>query len=290
MISALSLFISALHLGTAVQTPATQKLEVARVSDRKPNRMGKVLVLMYHRVEAKESNMVRSIENFKSDLHRLYKMGFRPVTLHEYVTNTMQLPRGASPVVFTWDDSASSQFSFLPDGTIDPNCAVGIWEDFAKTRSDFPFKGTFFVLPNGPFVQKGTAKKKLDLLAKWGCEIGSHTMTHGDLSRMEDEAVKAELADSYDYISSLGFKATSFAMPYGALPKNRQIMEGFEYRGKRYGYDAICMAGAAPAYSPLSPKFDSRRIQRIKAYNGVYGITYWLNRVSSGKTSVYVQP
>lgn len=261
-----------------------------RITKRTPNRQGEVLVLMYHRVEPVEKKMVRSIKNFKADLNRLYSQGFRPVTLNEYVTNTMQLPSGASPVVITWDDSHPTQFQYRSDGTIDPDCAVGIWADFAKSHPDFPVKGTFFILPNGPFGQKLQGQKKIDQLKEWGSEIGSHTMNHHDLRKLTDEQVISELARSYDYIASLGIVARSFAMPYGSTPKNRGLMEKCEFGGKTYGYDSQCLAGAGPAPSPLSKSFDQRRIPRIQAYDGPLGVSYWLNRSKSGECKVYVQP
>ncbi|MCB0825812.1 MAG: polysaccharide deacetylase family protein [Armatimonadetes bacterium] len=260
------------------------------VTERLPNRKGNVLILMYHRIEQEEKNMVRSYENFEADLNRLYAMGYRPVTLDEYVNNRMPLPRGASPVILTFDDSWQSQFSMKSDGSIDPKSAVGIWKKFADKNPDFPVKGTFFILPNGPFGQKKFAKRKVELLLEWGSEIGSHTMTHGNLSKMSDGEVMKELAGSYDYIASLGIKARSIATPYGIAPKNRSLLNKFELNGKRYGYDNICLAGSSPAPSPVSGKMDRLRIPRVQAYDGTLGISYWLNRVSSGKVQPYVQP
>lgn len=260
------------------------------VTDRLPNRQGNVLILMYHRIEKDEKKMVRSYENFAGDLNRLYAMGYRPVTLDEYVNNRMPLPRGASPVILTFDDSWQSQFSMKADGSIDPQCAVGIWRTFAKKYPDFPVKGTFFILPNGPFGQKKFAKKKVEMLLEWGSEIGSHTLSHGKLSQMTDEEVMKELAGSYDYIASLGATARSIATPYGIAPKNRSLLNKFELNGKRYGYDNICLAGSSPAPSPISDKMDRLRIPRVQAYGGTLGIDYWLNRVSNGKVQPYVQP
>ena len=262
----------------------------SRVTDRAPNRAGKVLVLMYHKVGEKESNMVRSIQNFKNDLLRMYNMGFRPVTLQEYVTNTMVLPAGASPVVITFDDSHPSQFTYLKDGSIDPNCAVGIWLEFAKKHEDFPVKGTFFILPNGPFGQTKLRTQKLAFLASRGSEIGSHTMTHTALNKLTDDEVRKELGESYDYIKRIGFTARSIATPYGIAPKNRSLLERFEWNNQRYGYDNICLAGAGPAPSPLSKQLDRARIPRIKSYDGTLGVTYWLNRISNEVVEPYVQP
>lgn len=262
-----------------------------RVTERPGNRAGRVLVLMYHHLGPEEKPMIRSYENFKKDLNRLYKMGFRPVTLNEYVTNTMDLPRGASPVVLTFDDSHLSQYKILPDGTTDPLSFVGMWQEFAKDKPDFPVKGTFFILPNGPFVQGKFRDQKLAFLRESGSEIGSHSMTHSALNKLTDDQVKAELAESYEYIKRLGFTARSFATPYGIAPKDRALLEKpFEWNGKTYGYDTICLAGASPGPSPLSKDLDRRRIPRIKAYEGEFGVTYWLNRVSNAKLDPYVQP
>lgn len=277
---------------TDTKSSATRPVtpSVKRVTERPGNRMGSVPVLMYHVIGPDEKFMIRSVSNFRNDLLRLYKMGFRPVTLHEYVTNTMVLPRGASPVVITFDDSHPSQFRMLPDGSIDPSSGVGIWAEFAKEHSDFPVKGTFFILPNGPFGQKQFRDQKLAFLKEQGSEIGSHSMTHTALNKLDDEGVKKELAESYDYILELGFTARSFATPYGIAPKNRALLKQFVWQGKHYGYDNVVLAGSSPAPSPFSSHFDRLRIPRIQAYEGTLGVVYWLNRISNGAVQPYVQP
>ena len=166
----------------------------ARVSDRKADPTGTVPVLMYHRLGDKEASMVRTRANFKNDLNRLYALGFRPVTLAEYASNHMKLAPGASPVVLSFDDSHPDQFRLLEDGTVDPQCFVGIWLSFAKKHPDFPVRATFFVLPNGPFGQKKLAQKKMKMLLDWGCEIGSHALSHKSLTKLTDREVMNEFA------------------------------------------------------------------------------------------------
>lgn len=261
-----------------------------RVTKRKGNRLGSVLVLMYHRTGPDEKYMVRSHKNFKADLERLYRLGYRPVTLADYSLNRMQLPRGASPVVITFDDSHPTQFALKPDGSIDPDSMVGIWYDFARKHPDFPIKATFFVLPNGPFGQKKIAGTKLDMLKRWGCEVGSHTMTHRLLGKLSDVEVKKELGDSYLYVQQLGFEPTSLALPYGGLPANRELTKSFSYGGSNYSYLNVCLAGASPAPSPLSKRFNRTRIPRVQGYDGVYGINYWLNEHKKHPNRPYVQP
>ncbi len=270
--------------------PVVPKGTLPRVTKRPGNIKGNVLILMYHKVGDKEANMVRSRDNFKKDLARLYKMGYRPVTLEEYANRKIKLPVGASPVVITFDDSHESQFSYLPDGSINPKSAVGIWYSFAKKHSDFPVKGTWFVLPNGPFGQKGLGKKKLEWLDAQGSEIASHTLTHRPLNKISDYEVTKELGGSYRYLLSLGYTPKSMALPYGILPKNRELLKSVIFEGRTYAYQNIVLAGSDPAPSPYSAYLRRLRISRVNAYEGPLGVTFWLNRVSNGKIKPFVQP
>ena len=273
--------------GKAGNVPAPKP---KRVTNRPANTMGEVMVLMYHRIGDKEANMVRSRANFKSDLARLYKDGYRPVTLREYATGKMSLPPGASPVVLTFDDSWADQFRFKKDGTIDSDCFVGIWLNFAKTHPDFPVKGTFFVLDNGPFGVKKEGRKKIKMLQDWGSEIASHTMNHIDLRKSSSSKIMREVGESVIWLESLGAKVTSLAPPYGSYPTSSLIKSGFNYKGRKISFSAVVAAGAGPGKSPLDKKFRPYIIPRIKAYEGEKGITWWLNKASKGKVELYVQP
>ncbi len=291
MFSPLALVLAVATVGPA---PAPRVLPPApafsRTTRRPGNIYGSVLVLMYHRTGPDEKYMVRSHKKFRADLERLHRLGYRPVTLAEYSENRMPLPRGASPVVITFDDSHPSQFRLLPDGQIDPNSMVGIWRSFAKKHPDFPVKATFFVLPNGPFGQPKSAERKLELLKEWGCEVGSHTMHHENLAKLTDAQVRKELGESYQFVQSLGFEPTSLALPFGILPQNRALTEQFTFSGKTYRYWNICLAGSSPAPSPNSARLNRLRIPRVQGYDGLYGIHYWLNRHKKYPSNVYVQP
>lgn len=279
-----------LAIATVDRPPAPRAVPPARVTRRPGNIFGSVMVLMYHRIGPEEQYMVRSEKHFRADLERLYRLGYRPVTLAEYSENRMPLPRGASPVVITFDDSHPSQFKIRADGSIDPHSMIGVWQSFAKRHPDFPVKATFFVLPNGPFGQRHWAKKKLQMLKDWGCEVGSHTMHHGNLSKLTDLQVIKEFGDSYKYVQSLGFEPTSMALPFGILPTNQGLVERFDFGGVRHRYWNVCLAGSSPAPSPNSPRLNRLRIPRVQGYDGIYGINYWLNRHKKHPENVYVQP
>lgn len=209
----------------------------------------------------------------------------------EYVTGKMNLPSGASPVVFTFDDSSPTQFRLLADGSVDPNCAFGIWQNFAKTHPDFPVKATWYIIPSSCFNQREFAAAKIKLLLASGGEIANHTIRHPKLNKLSDAKVCEEFGRCTDAIKKMG--ATDpihLALPYGIFPKNRKLVKSFTYKGKRYDFASVVLAGASPAPAPTSKKFEPYRIPRIQAIEGTYGITYWLDKVKGGSVKVYVAP
>ncbi|MCH8979079.1 MAG: polysaccharide deacetylase family protein [Armatimonadetes bacterium] len=295
---AASLLLAAVIVGCGQDSPAPspadkqstdqpEQTTVARVTDRPGNADGVVLIVMYHSVTEHEGSYARSRENFRKDLQRLYDLGFRPVTLGEYVDDTMDLPPGASPVVITWDDSNRSQFRYLDDGSIDPDCAVGIWKQFAEEHSDFPVRGSFYVLKNGPFGADGT--KKVAQLLEWGCEVDTHTIRHPNLAKLTDAEVMRELAEAQRFVRGLGSEPRVLSLPFGIRPKNRELLQQFEHEHETYSHIAALMVGAGPALSPNDPDRDLYRLPRIQAFDGEYGLTYWLDLVEAGKTEPYVQ-
>ena len=261
-----------------------------RVTNRPGNKNGKVMILEYHSISLREARWDRSVSKFKGDLERLYKLGFRPVTMSEYLTNKMPIAPGASPVVFTFDDANASQFKILKDGSIDPNCAVGIMKSFADQHPDFPVKATWYVLPI-MFWQKDSVNKKVEMLRGWGSELASHTITHPKLKSLSDEKVKSELVRSFQNLSALGEKLpVSLALPFGILPRNTSLLKGFSYKGQKYTVTGVVMAGAEPARAPTDPKLNIYRIPRVQGIDGDFGINYYLNKFQSGELKPYVMP
>lgn len=268
--------------------PPKQESRPARVSDRPAYSQGDVLIVEYHKIAAEEARWDRSRKRFRADLERMYAMGFRPVTVGEYLDGKMPLPPGASPIVFTFDDSHPSQFRLLDDGSIDPDCAVGIWRAFAEKHPDFPVRATFYILPPTPWGQPKHLAAKFALLKEWGCELGSHTVTHTSLKKLDDEGVKRELAGAIEFIESAGFRCRTIALPYGISPKDERLLRGFEYQGKRYAMEGALLVGANPARSFTASARDPFRLPRIQGIEGDMGITYWLDQVERGQVKPFV--
>jgi peptidoglycan/xylan/chitin deacetylase (PgdA/CDA1 family) len=261
------------------------------VVSQRGNRNGRVFVVMYHHIKDGKNLMFRSATKFRADLNRMYKMGFRPVTVTDYVNNKMRVPSGKTPVVITFDDAHDDQFHILKDGSIDPKSAVGIWKAFAEEHPDFPVVGTWYVLPN-LWGQEKLQRKKIDMLQGWGSEIGNHTVHHGDLKKMSDATVMNEIAQMNLKLRKLGVPANMpFCPPYGSFPKNKALMKSFSYKGQTISHSSACQAGWCPAYSPNDKKnFTKYSILRLHGNGRMYGIDWWLNEVEAGRCKVYKAP
>jgi hypothetical protein len=217
-------------------------------------------------------------------------MGFRPVTVSQYLANDMPLQPGASPVVITMDDSADSQFQLQDDGSVAPDCALGIWQNFAAQHSDFPIRATFYVLPGVMWGQKNWEEKKVELLKSWGSELASHTWDHPVLRKLSDAKVKEEIGKSLDYLRKFGYNKPSFAYPYGVYPKNMSLMDGFWWHDRAYVMTGAVTCDTDLAPSPNAGGFKPFKIPRVEAGEGPLGVDWWLDKVERGNRHVFVAP
>lgn len=263
-----------------------------RITKRRANASGAILILEYHKLDAKNTLLDRSPAKFRKDLERLYALGYRPVTVSAWLNGKMKLPPGASPVIITFDDSHESQFRLTKEGSVAPNTFVGTWLAFAQKHPDFPLHATFFVLPPHPFGQVDLSRKKVKMLLDWGSEIGCHTYHHPDLAKCTDARVKEEIATSLDWLEhEFGVTDVPLAFPYGIKPKNMSILRGFQYEGREYHVSCALLAAGEPAKGLNSKQFDPWVIHRVVACDRPGGSSEWLQIMKkSPRFAPYVAP
>lgn len=241
-------------------------------SKLKPNENGQIMLLMYHGIAEKEAEWVRTPENFRKDLETLYEKGYRLISLKDYLDNNIKVEAGYTPVVLTFDDGLLNQFNIIEENgqkKIDPNCAVGILEEFSKKHPDFGKAATFYVYYPVPFRQKELIKEKFEFLAKNGYEIGNHTYTHETLSKEDAEGVQKAIGLNVKLTQEYmpGYDVFSIALPNGIAPKedNFKYAVSGEYQGTKYNNRAILRVGSNPAPAPNSVKFDPTKLPRVRA-------------------------
>ena len=262
---------------------------------RVPNELGSIPLLEYHLIGNQPGQWQVTPDSFRMHLELLYERGYRPVNLRDVLDRTIDLPRGLSPVVFTFDDASPSQFRYLErvDGSleIDPTSAVGIWLDFARTHPGWENRAVFCMLPAAEagrsfFGDKGIEQqksawrfRKVRFLHEQGFELCNHTLWHANLAKYDDAFVQEQIARGQLAIDSVipGYDVRTFALPLGVWPKDRSLARRGSWtdpetgRTVRYDHDAVLMVAGGPARSPYDPEFDAHALPRFI----VYGDELW---------------
>ena len=277
------------------------------------NEVGQIPILMYHSIGGEAEfagGPVYDIHGLniapatlRRQLQRMYDADWYPVNMRDALSARLNVPKGKTPVVLTFDDARPSQYRILPGGEIDPNCAVGILEAFHQTHPDWPRRATFYVLPessfNGvPFDQDGLETAKLRFLVRSGYELANHTTSHRSLAELPPDTLRWEMAFSTRYFRHQvpGLVMKTMALPYGIAPRVpsrwHYLLRGTQ-GGTRYRHRCILLANGGPAFAPTDRRFDPTRIPRIVSAPGE--IEHWINTpvplyVSDGSRNTVTVP
>lgn len=255
--------------------------------NRVPNEMGRIMVFEYHLITDHNGNYKRERNQFRQDMELLYQRGYRPVNMAQVLDRKLNLPRGLSPVVITFDDASPEQFSYIEkDGKleIDPNSGVGIWLDFRKKHPDWDNRAVFCILSGAEaghsfFGDRGIQGQKsawrfpkVKYLADNGFELCNHTLWHAQLSKYPDAFVQEQIARDALAIDSAvpGYRVRSMALPQGLWPKNRALASKGSWTDPRtgktvnYSYEAVFKVAGGPSRSPYDPAFNPLSTPRIQ--------------------------
>jgi peptidoglycan/xylan/chitin deacetylase (PgdA/CDA1 family) len=261
------------------------------------NELGKVPVLMYHKLTPHPtSDYERRPRDFTADLTYLDKHGFVPITAADFVTGKIDIPAGKHPVVLTFDDGTVSQFELGADGKPKPGTALALMQAFAVTHPDFPAVATFYV--NAAPFGTSAGERALAYLTAHGDEVGDHTVDHTNLRTATDAKVQSEIAGNLTMIvkADPGAKVTTFALPFGAIPKTRALAHAGSSGRTSYSFAGVFAVGANPAHSPYNAAFDPTYVPRIRAENQAdakpadrpFISSYWLPQLVANPSSLYV--
>ncbi|MBF6170708.1 polysaccharide deacetylase family protein [Nocardia blacklockiae] len=242
--------------------------------------LGEVPILMYHQLSpAPAGEYDQTPEEFRAELDRLYREGYRPVTAAQYSAGEIDLPAGTHPVVLTFDDSTVSQVAFAPDGAPAPGTVVGILTEFTAQHPDFRATATFYVNDDA----FGNDPRALPWLAAHGYDLGAHTATHANLGTLDATGVQRELASNLRTIRRAVPNAPvrTMALPLGISPADPALATAGTWDGTSYTFDAVMLVGSEPAPSPYGP-LDPAAIPRIRSGRAEvpFDSAYWLNRLA----------
>ncbi|MEJ5314099.1 polysaccharide deacetylase family protein [Anaerolinea thermophila] len=198
-----------------------------------------VPILLYHRVvEGQENNRYAvSPEAFEEQMRYLAENGYTtitPVHLARVILNGGELPE--RPVIITFDDGYADTYT----------TAFPIMEKYH-------LRGALYVITSYVGISGRVDLEQLRDLAAHGWEIGTHTLTHTDLTQ-HHERIGIELSQSRQILEEwLGSPILTVAYPYG------RVDEYVLNRTRRYGFTAGMGLGILNRHTPGTLYYLSRR-------------------------------
>lgn len=261
----------------------------------RPNELGEIMILMYHRIGDEDTEYDRSVESFKKDLEVLYKNGFRTVSMQDYIDSHFDIPAGTTPVVLTFDDGDPSHFRVARNdrGELipDPNCAVGILDAFSKEHPDFG-RNAIFYLNAYAFGEPEYLEWKLRYLLENGYETGNHTFGHEFLNSLDARGVQESIGKNVSYYKNLvpEIEMNSIALPYGILPVEElehYVVAG-EYRGQQYENKVALLVGWRPTWPLYTAGIHPEGINRVQCGSMEFQMYWWLDIYESAPENRYI--
>lgn len=244
------------------------------------NEIGHIMVIMYHGIKDNPPYH-RTVENFKKDLQYMYDNNYRLVTMAEYFSGHMDVQAGCTPILLTFDDGLKSTFYLEEvDGQLVPgsDTAVGILEAFIAEHEEFGHGGVLFINNNGNATFEGalTLEERLNWLVDHGYEIGNHTSSHPNLSKLSSESVQSEIGKVEKVILNAmpDYDVLGLSYPFGIRPVevNRPLALEGVYEGEAYNHiGAFAVGPTGPYLPPLHENFVNLLIPRARGSEGEAG-------------------
>ena len=263
------------------------EISLDTLKEKGVNELGKVPIMMYHGIVDKENQYTggnvdkdgytRTSKAFQEDLEFYYKNNYRMIKLSDYINGEINVELGYSPIILTFDDGNDNNFKVTgrdASGELifDPMSAVGILESMKKKYPDFQVTAIFFLnsaLCNQPEYNEEIMK----WLVKNGYEIGNHTISHPDFTKISIDKTKEEVGKMYKKLEEIipndyqKIVALPFGSPYKKTHSNYPYILKGDYNGYSYETVAALRVGWESEVSPFDTSFDKTFLKRCRAYD-----------------------
>lgn len=190
-------------------------------------------IFMYHYVRDYSDtadpigvNLSVSPKKLADQLDLLKKDGYTTITFNDLLTNNLP----TKPVILTFDDGYKDFYQN----------AFPLFKERKMTAVSYVISD---LLGKSQYMNSAETK----LINDYGIEIGSHTLSHPDLTKISDNGVKSELSESKTALEAIiGKKIISFCYPSG---KFSAIVEA-EVKDAGYLYAVTTQTGVAKLNAP----------------------------------------
>lgn len=161
-----------------------------------------VPILLYHHIAVRQSENVYYISpnTFQQQMHLLHQWGYKTISVELLVTAIKQgvdLP--PKPVIITFDDGSQT-----------------VYTNALPIMQRYDFSGTAYIVYNYVGTRNYMKSEEIRELYASGWEIGSHSLSHADLTERSDRQ-RQEIVESRRRLQALlGVPVLSFSYPFGA--------------------------------------------------------------------------
>lgn len=166
----------------------------------------KVPILMYHEVgytPTDDRDLTNYVHRFQlqAQMSLLQDLGVKTITMSELYDNWVngtKLPDKC--VVLTFDDGYASHFTIVNN-----------------VLNRFNLKATFYIIQDRLFMGiENRDVEGLKRIYEAGHEIGVHTVSHPDLTKLSEEEILSEIKNCKDFLeNTLNTKIKTFSYPFG---------------------------------------------------------------------------
>lgn len=179
--------------------------------------ISEVPILMYHVIGDDNGPMQELFVSpavFRQQMEYLEEQGYHTITLKQlYQHWTQGQPLPPNPIVLTFDDGYRS-----------------VYEHAYPIMQQHGFVGVLFIYVNKFNYANSMTVEQLKELLEQGYELGSHTVSHLDLTRLSREKLAYEVAESKKKLEEMfGEEIVSFCYPAGRY--NQQVVEQVQQAG-----------------------------------------------------------
>lgn len=236
-------------------------------------------IFTFHAMDETNSVIAFTPQAFASGLKTLTDNGFRTISLLD-AANCLahHLPFPNRSVVITFDDGYQSvyetAFPLLQEYKLTATVFLTLGSDMRNSpHAPFALDAPFASM-NGRTM---LTWRQVGELSRYGIEIGAHTVSHPDLTRISRMQAKIEILRSQTILQdALGVAVTSFAYPFGRY-------DDHAYEIVRENFVCAC----TDRLQLVNPHSDLHLLSRVDAY--YLRNSAWLKLLPTGFFSWYIQ-
>ena len=165
-----------------------------------------VPILLYHHIGLHQSENIYYVapEAFERQMHLLHQWGYRTISVElmvRAIKEGAELP--PKPIILTFDDGSET-----------------IYTNALPILQKYGFTGTAYIVYNYVGTQNYMNADQIRGLYASGWEIGSHSLSHADLTERSDRQMDEIVESRRKLQSLLGVPILSFSYPFGAYDEN----------------------------------------------------------------------